>query len=186
MGTTESRLKTSQDTLQEDRTKFSIGLSPSLHNKINGVPAPAPQSSMENNLSKSSDSYSINDKVQAKVNEEFLKRQKIEDYDRKCTVLDEQISNYERQLEKAVQVEENRVSLIKDYTDTIGKRQPSTPSRVPQCNSERSTFVACYKKASNEEIQSTICSDVIEDFVRCASKAQNDFVRRGMPHLPTQ
>ena len=69
--------------------------------------ASAPQSSiMENNLSKSSDSYSINDKVQAKVNEEFLKRQKIEDYDRKCTVLDDQISNYERQLEKAVQVEE--------------------------------------------------------------------------------
>ena len=105
MGTTDSRLKTPQDTLQEDRTKFSIGLSPNLHNKINGVPAPAPQSSMDSNLSKSSDSYSINDKVQAKVNEEFLKRQKIEDYDRKCTVLDDQISNYERQLEKAVQVD---------------------------------------------------------------------------------
>ena len=186
MGTTESRLKASNVLPQEDRTKFSIGLSPSLHNKINGAQGSAPQTSMENNLRNSSNPSFVNDKVQAKVDEEFLRRQKIEDYHSMCMALDDQISNYERQLETAVQVEENRVSLIKDYTDTIGKRQPSTPSRVPKCNSERSAFVACYKNASNEEIQSTICSGVVENFVKCASEAQNDFVRRDMPNLPTQ
>eukprot|EP00942_MAST-04A_sp_MAST-4A-sp1_P014104 g14104.t1 len=184
MGSGESKIAKTEDgaSKMEGGDKYSIGLSPRLKRKINGENI-SPNENIGNNETNNSLNASLESKVQARVDEEMTRRQKLENYYDKGSELDYKISNYEKQLEDAAREEQQRVSLIKNFADSMGKRQPSTPTRTPKCNLERNSVTQCYKEARDAGIQATICSSIIANFAKCAQNAQNEFTTRGMPTL---
>jgi hypothetical protein len=183
MGSAESKVTNSEGNSSDGGNKFSIGLSSKLQQKLHrGVDENTPLNEDGHNKRNNGFDSSLESKVKARVNEEMSRRQKLQIHYSKSDELDYHISNYEKQLEVAVKEEEERVSNIRQYTESIGKRQPSTPSRAPKCNSERSSMLKCYKIADEKGVQSTICSDMVEKFATCALRMQRDFVSRGVSY----